>query len=138
MIIHRKAIVPLSRLLVLSKEGDDISELDVSISAEEKNVSFISEKLQGFLTEKGVDSKTAFKTALCTEEIAADYIAHRNSNQLFVIVQTVGQRIALPGKVCNIHIKLILVRPVIIPRLFCKDTGKHICNSFFIFYIKSL
>ena len=81
MIIHRKAIIPLSRLLVLSKEGDDISELDVSISAEEKNVSFISEKLQGFLTEKGVDPKTAFKTALCTEEIAADYIAHRNSSE---------------------------------------------------------
>ncbi|MCR4589819.1 MAG: hypothetical protein K5668_03285 [Lachnospiraceae bacterium] len=71
--------VPLDRLLRLKVEKDRITELDVSVPVDAKDVTFVSEKLQRFMLENGVDRKAANKASLCTEEIAADYIEHRKS-----------------------------------------------------------
>lgn len=73
--------VPLEELLRLNTEKGRITELDVSVPVEAKDVTFVSEKLQKFLLENGVDRKSANKASLCTEEIAADYINHRKSTE---------------------------------------------------------
>lgn len=73
--------VPLERLLVLKDVGERVTELDVSVPVESKDVTFISEQLQGFLLNNGVADVIAYKAALCTEEIAADYIEHRNKSK---------------------------------------------------------
>lgn len=80
MIITKKLVVPLDRLLVLDKNEDREMHTDVSIPSTAENVSFVSQQLQKFLTEKGVNERVAYKTALCTEEIAADYIEHRKTS----------------------------------------------------------
>ena len=79
-VVHKKLRVPLVRLLAL-KEDDRMAELDVSVPVEAKDVTFISEKLQSFLEENGVAKGPACKTALCMEEIAADYIEHRRKSK---------------------------------------------------------
>lgn len=79
-VVHKKLRVPLVRLLAL-KEDDRMAELDVSVPVEAKDVTFISEKLQSFLDENGVAKGLAYKTALCTEEIAADYIEYRKNSK---------------------------------------------------------
>lgn len=76
-LFNRKLCVPLSALLAQKDIAERTTELDVTISTEAKNVTFISEQMQRFLSDNGVSSKIAYKTALCTEEIAADYLAHR-------------------------------------------------------------
>ncbi len=73
--------IPLEKLLRLETEKGRITELDVSVPAGAEDVTFISEKLQGFLLENGVDRKVAYKVSLCTEEIAADYIEHRKNSK---------------------------------------------------------
>ncbi|MCR4600493.1 MAG: hypothetical protein K5767_01960 [Clostridia bacterium] len=80
VIINRKFPVPLDRLLVLKSTGKRVTELDVSVPADAENVTYISEKLQNFLRGNDVAGSIAYKAALCTEEIAADYIAHRKEN----------------------------------------------------------
>ena len=80
MIITKKLVVPLDRLLVLDKNEYREMHTDVSIPSTAENVSFVSQQLQKFLTEKGVNERVAYKTALCTEEIAADYIEHRKTS----------------------------------------------------------
>ena len=80
MIANRKFRVPLARLLAL-KEDDRMAALDVSVPTEAQNVTFISEKLQGFLDKEGVEKGIAYKAALCMEEIAADYIEHRRKQE---------------------------------------------------------
>ena len=80
MIITKKLVVPLDRLLVLDKNEDREMHTDVSIPSTAENVAFVSKQLQEFLTEKGVNERVAYKTALCTEEIAADYIEHRKTS----------------------------------------------------------
>lgn len=79
-IVNKTIPVPLSRLLVLKEEENRVSELDVSIPVTAQDVTFVSEKLQGFLDDNNVSKKFAYKTALCMEEIAADYISHRKSS----------------------------------------------------------
>ena len=71
--------VPLEKLLVLKQYGNRTTELDVSIPTDAKNVSFVSERLQGFLLKNGAPPKIAYASALCTEEIAADYLEHRSA-----------------------------------------------------------
>lgn len=69
--------VPLDRLLALRQDAERSVALDVSIPTDAKNVVFVSERLQSFFTEHGVQPKAAYAAALCTEEIAADYLEHR-------------------------------------------------------------
>ena len=71
--------VPLKRLLALRQDDGQITALDVSIPVKAENVSFVSERLQRFFLEHGVRPKAAYAAALCMEEIAADYLEHRNA-----------------------------------------------------------
>lgn len=80
-IINKTIPVPLSCLLVLKEEKNRVSELDVSVPVTAQDVTFVSEKLQGFLKDHAVNKKLAYKTALCMEEIAADYINHRKGSE---------------------------------------------------------
>lgn len=76
-ILNRKLLVPLPRLLALPKYEGRESAIDISIPLESEKVSFVSEKLQNFFLEKGTSPRLAFISALCMEEIAADYLAYR-------------------------------------------------------------
>ncbi|MGX8704185.1 MAG: hypothetical protein ACSW8H_07030, partial [bacterium] len=79
-IINRKLIVPLERLLALPNYENRDTALDISIPLESEHVSFISEKLQNFFLEKGTTERLAYITALCMEEIAADYLEYRRKS----------------------------------------------------------
>ncbi len=70
--------VPLERLLLLKQDTERSVALDVSIPTEAEDVAFVSEQLQNFFLEHGTRPKVAYAAALCTEEIAADYLSHRN------------------------------------------------------------
>ncbi len=74
---HKTLFLSIEKILFLKEEADRITELDVSVPTDAKDVTFISAKLQEFLCENGTDKRIAYKAALCTEEIAADYIVHR-------------------------------------------------------------
>lgn len=73
--------VPLERLLALRSEKGRTVAMDVSIPTDAENVTFVSEKLQNFLLEHSTPKKTAYAAALCMEEIAADYLDHRNASK---------------------------------------------------------
>ena len=76
VVINRKFPVPLERLLVLKKQ-ERSTELDVSIPTDAENISFVSEEIQNFYLKHGAPTRVAYLCALCMEEIAADYLAHR-------------------------------------------------------------
>lgn len=78
IIISKKIPVPLDRLLMLRKLKDRSPVLDVSIPTDSEQVTFVSESLQKFFVENGTSKKNAYICALCMEEIAADYLAHRD------------------------------------------------------------
>ena len=52
---------------------------DISINSDNSDVSFISDKVYTFLKDEGVEDKTAHTTALCLEEISADFVEHTNA-----------------------------------------------------------
>lgn len=70
--------VPLEKLLALKQDAERSTALDVSIPTNSKSVTFVSEKLQDFFLKHGAQPRVAYITALCMEEIAADYLAHRS------------------------------------------------------------
>ena len=76
-LINRRLPVPLERLLVLKKYEHRDTALDVSIPIESEQVSFVSETLQSFFLSRGTSPKLAYISALCMEEIAADYLDYR-------------------------------------------------------------
>lgn len=76
-VVSKRFPVPLDRLLALGKIKDRFTVLDVSIPTEADNVTFIAETLQKFFDENGTSKKNAYLSALCMEEIAADYLSHR-------------------------------------------------------------
>ena len=69
--------VPLDILLALPRNQERTVALDVSIPTESKDVTFVSQRLQSFFLENGARPRVAYAAALCMEEIAADYLAHR-------------------------------------------------------------
>lgn len=78
---YRTFRVPLDKLLLLEEEiTEHLPSIDMSISANEREVTDISEKIQNFFRDQGVSEQTAYMSALCAEEIAADYITHRNNS----------------------------------------------------------
>ncbi len=78
---YRTFRVPLDKLLLLEEEiTEHLPSIDISISANEREVTDISEKIQNFFRDQGVSEQTAYMSALCAEEIAADYITHRNNS----------------------------------------------------------
>ena len=82
MLINKKAVVPLDRLLLLKLYENRDTVLDISIPAAADDVCFISQRLQGFFLENGILPRIAYVSALCTEEIAADYISYRKNSGL--------------------------------------------------------
>ena len=76
MLINKKPVVPLERLLVLKKYENRDTALDISISVESEHVSFVSEELQNFFLEHNAPPRLAYISALCTEEIASDYLEY--------------------------------------------------------------
>lgn len=74
-----KIPVPLEKLLGLKRNDERSMALDVSIPTDARNVTFVSERLQSFLLEHGAQPRVAYMTALCMEEIAADYLEHRRA-----------------------------------------------------------
>ncbi len=77
IIISRKCPVPLERLLLLEEYSNRMAAIDVSIPIESESISFVSENLQRFFLDNNVPEKIAFASALCMEEMAADYLDHR-------------------------------------------------------------
>ena len=66
-----------NRMFCLDQEiRDNVPKIDISISSDNKDVTFISEKVFNFLKDEGVDQRTAHTTALCLEELAADFVEH--------------------------------------------------------------
>ena len=82
ILINKKIIVPLDRLLVLKEYKNRDTALDVSIPIESEQVSFVSETLQNFFLENGTSRKIAYISALCMEEIAADYLDYRKKEKV--------------------------------------------------------
>ncbi len=78
---YKTPSLTIEKFLLLKEEKDRTTELDVSVPTNAKDVTFVSEQLQAFLCENGADKRIAYKAALCTEEIAADYITHRNAGR---------------------------------------------------------
>lgn len=66
-------------LVALKQDAERSTALEVSIPTDAKNATFVSEQLQAFFLEHGTQPKVAYRTALCMEEIAADYLAHRST-----------------------------------------------------------
>ncbi|MBR1444211.1 MAG: MATE family efflux transporter [Firmicutes bacterium] len=77
ILINKKIVVPFDRLLVLNKYEGRHTVLDISIPIEAQQVTFVSERLQKFFLENGISSRIAMISALCMEEISADYLEHR-------------------------------------------------------------
>ena len=55
---------------------DHVPALDISIHSTNTDVSGISQKVHEFLIQQNAPSKTAYVTALCLEELAADFVTH--------------------------------------------------------------
>lgn len=65
------------RFFCLDEEiRDNVPKIDISIKSNNKDVSFISEEVHTFLAQEGVEAKTAHTTALCLEELSADFVEH--------------------------------------------------------------
>ena len=79
MLVNKKVVVPMERLLVLKKYKDLDVALDISIPVESEQVSFVSERLQSFFLEHDAPQRIAYISALCMEEIAADYLDYRRN-----------------------------------------------------------
>ena len=79
MLINKRFIVPMERLLVLKKYKARETAIDISIPVESEQVSFVSEKLQSFFLEHDAPPRIAYVSALCMEEIAADYLDYRRN-----------------------------------------------------------
>ena len=67
----------LDRMLCLDKSiRDNVPMLDISIRYSNSDVSGISGQVHKFLLEQKASGRTAYMTALCLEELAADLVEH--------------------------------------------------------------
>lgn len=65
------------RIFCLDAEiRDNVPKIDISISSDNRDVTFISQMVYDFLLKEGVTHKTAHTTALSLEELAADFVEH--------------------------------------------------------------
>lgn len=55
---------------------DNVPKIDISITSVNRDVSFISDKVYSFLIAEGISHRIAHTTALCLEELAADFVEH--------------------------------------------------------------
>lgn len=74
---NRKISLSYDRIFCLDGDiRDNVPKIDISIKSDNRDVSFISEQVYTFLENEGVDKKTAHTTALCLEELSADFVEH--------------------------------------------------------------
>jgi len=67
----------IDRLLCLEENiRDNVPMLDISINSDNKTAAGVSERVQAFLSGEGLSEELAYKTALCLEEITADFVEH--------------------------------------------------------------
>jgi Na+-driven multidrug efflux pump len=78
----KSAKLSYDRMLCIDEEiRDNVSKIDISINSDNQDVTFISEKVYTFLKGEGVEDKTAHTTALCLEEISADFVEHTDKTK---------------------------------------------------------
>ena len=69
----------MDRMLCLDQSiRDHVPALDISIHSSNADATGISQQVHEFLKQQGAKEKTAYVTALCLEELAADFVAHTN------------------------------------------------------------
>ena len=74
---NRSFSITVDRLLCLDENiRDNVPMLDISVNSDNKTAAGISDKVQTFLCKEGIAEKVAYKTALCLEEITADFVEH--------------------------------------------------------------
>lgn len=67
----------MDRMLCLDQSiRDHVPMLDISVTSNHTDVTGISRQVHEFLEKQGTSPKTAYVTALCLEELAADFVAH--------------------------------------------------------------
>lgn len=70
------------RMLYLDRSvSEHVPMLDISIKSSNTDVTGISEKVHGFLKDQKVSARTSYMTALCLEELAADFVAHMSESK---------------------------------------------------------
>lgn len=73
----KSLVLSYDRMFCLGEEiRDNVPKIDISIKSDNKDVSFISEKIYTFLENEGFDQRTSHTTALCLEELSADFVEH--------------------------------------------------------------
>lgn len=78
-IASRSFRLNMDRMLCLDQSiRDHVPALDISILSNNADATGISQQVHEFLQQQGAKEKTAYVTALCLEELAADFVAHTN------------------------------------------------------------
>ena len=78
---NRSMVLSYDRMFCLDEEiRDNVPKIDISISSDNKDVTFISKQVYDFLLDEKVEQRTAHTTALCLEELAADFVEHTVEN----------------------------------------------------------
>ena len=78
-ITSRSFRLNMDRMLCLDQSiRDHVPALDISILSNNADATGISQQVHEFLQQQGAKEKTAYVTALCLEELAADFVAHTN------------------------------------------------------------
>ena len=76
-VINRNLKFSYDRVFCFEKEiRDNVPNIDISIKSDNKDVTFVSERIYDFLIADGVEHRIAHATALCLEEISADFVKH--------------------------------------------------------------
>jgi len=78
-IASRSFRLDFDRMLCLDRSiRDHVPVLDISIRSNNTDVTGISRQVHEFLAQQETNPKTAYLTALCIEELAADFVANTN------------------------------------------------------------
>ena len=76
-IIGRNVKFSFDRLFCFDAEiRDNVPKIDISIKSDNRDVSFVSEKIYDFLIGEETEHRIAHATSLCLEEISADFVKH--------------------------------------------------------------
>ena len=76
-IINKTPVLSYDRIFCLDQEiRENVPKIDISINSSNTDVSFISTQVYDFLVDAGCQHKIAHTTALCLEELAADFVEH--------------------------------------------------------------
>ena len=74
---NKSLTLSYDRMFCIDKEiRDNVPKIDISIKSDNRDVSFISGKVHDFLIKEGIEAQTAYTTALCLEELSADFVEH--------------------------------------------------------------